>query len=432
MIIKYSRFRSSLLLIIIIVFMSACTIISQDAQTINEQTPDTNKKIPTRKSIQEQIDVASPGSVIQIQSGNYDERIIIGKKITLLAVGDVKIRGFIIQADEVTIRGFTITNLTDTGILINTGNSGFIEDNQFLYNGLGGLKFSNATDGWTVRNNLFHRNNLYGAEIKGTNHLIEGNEVTHTIQRHPCMPNVNGADADGFRFHGAGHVFRNNFIHDMPDGKQGYDQISCSEDAVANIENDFDEDSHTDCFQTYDGGSSFEAGHDILFDGNICDLPPAKEWVSWASKAFQGEGNTYNLTFKNNLIIADFLSLFSGGCSNIIFDHNTFVGSNDENSQGLKFIDCVNTAGIVKNNIFIGQRTSVGHLLLINSIVEIGHNCVYLPDRYPFRPPDPGDVWGVDPRLDSNYHLLPDSPCIGAADDGSDIGAFAFSKDFRQ
>ena len=385
--------------------------------------------VPSEGNIQKLVNFAKPGDVIMVLEGEYDERIEVSKPLTIEAVGDVAIRGFVIQADGVTIHGFTITNLTDTGIIVESGNDGVIENNRFLYNGNSGLKLYNGTNGWIVRDNLFHRNNINAAEVRGTNHLVEGNEVTDTIQHHPCVPTVNGADADGFRFHGSGHVFRQNYIHDMPDGRAGYDKTACSIEALANLDNDYDDDSHTDCFQTFGAGSSYPAGHDILFEGNVCELPFEDEWASgFASKAFQGGDGAYNITFRNNLVIADFIALFLNGCSNIVYNHNTFIGSNSTNSSGVKWVDCGANAGSAKNNIFSGIRGgSTGHFEITNSNADVGYNCVFLPDRKPLRAPDTGDVWGGDPRLDAYYRLLPDSPCIGAAEDGSDIGAFPYA-----
>lgn len=277
----------------------------------------------------------------------------------------------------------------------------------------------------------------------GQNHLIENNNVSHTIQHHPCSNSTAPwLDADAFRFHGSGHVFRGNTIHDMPFGPKGIDTGFCDLETLADLNKDFVSDSHTDCFQTYDGGRI--AGHDILFETNLCILPPANEWVedNTGAKAFQASGEAYNLTFKNNLVVADFLSLFLDGCHDITITHNTFIGSGDTHSQGLKFENCYGNIRI-KNNVLYKQENNIGHIWPVNTPVDAGYNCIYRANGSPSRPADPGDVWDVDPQLDSSYHLLPNSPCIDAGTDmgittdldgnprpqggGFDIGAFEFN-----
>ena len=68
----------------------------------------------------------------------------------------------------------------------------------------------------------------------GQNNLVERNEIWATIQYHPDWPNPpSWVDADGIHFHGGGHVFRKNYIHD----------ISYSQPENVNP--------HVDCFQTF-------------------------------------------------------------------------------------------------------------------------------------------------------------------------------------
>ena len=439
-----SPLKRNILIILLALLMSACTTTAftqfptQWPSTSTVVIPTNTKALtpipiqltlsPTifiispGESIQAAINSASAGDIVRVLGGDYDERISVEKTLIIEALGDVTTQGFLIQADGVIVRGFKIINLTGPGIQVKSGNKGIIEDNQFLYNGHGGLQLYNGTNEWVVRNNLFHRNNLYAAQIEGKNHMIEGNEVTQTIQHHPCVPTAKGADADGFRFHGSGHVFKNNYIHDMPDGHVGYDQTACNIEELANLENDYDNNSHTDCFQTYEGGYHV-AGHDVLFGGNVCKLPYKDEQTAgFNSKMFNVE-NGYNLTIRNNLVMVDAISLFRN-CHNIVFDHNTFIASNSTLSVGVKYYNCGADAGSVKNNIFVGYRSSSGVFDIKNSKVIINNNCIYTPGYVSTKAPNPGDVWNLDPLLDADYHLLPESPCIAAADDGSDIGAF--------
>jgi len=401
----------------------------------------TERVVNPGQSIQTAVNNASAGDTILVKPGNYDERVIVSKSnITLLAEGEVTMRGFNIQgSDYLTIKNFIITSLADdsSGIGIHIGRAGWchIENNQFLYNTWGGLVANGdrsnptITHDCTIKNNIFRRNGLFAAEIRGQNHLFEGNTITHGVQHHPCNRSSAGAtwlDADAIRFHGGPHVFRQNIIKDMSYGAVGYNSsASCSVASLANLANDFVTDSHTDCFQTYDGEKI--AGHDILFEGNTCILPSSTEWVDgMAAKAIQASGNSYNLTFINNLIIADFLSLFEedGGKSphDLKLYHNTFIGSNQTYAQGLRFIKCAGD-NQVKNNIFYGQENGVTHLYASGSTINVSNNCVYRSGGLPKRPADPNDVWGKDPLfIDSakqDYQLQDNSPCI---DQGIDLG----------
>ena len=405
------------------------------------------------KTIQKAARAMPAGSTVIVSEGNYQERVRIkDPNLTFVAQGDVFTEGFIIEADYVTVSGFIIISLVDDiddGVGIYVPKAGYcrIENNRILYNTWGGLRLMgsvdepDATHDCVVHDNIFIRNALFAAEIMGQNHLITNNEVSHSIQHHPCSNSTaEWLDADAFRFHGSGHIFRGNYIHDMLYGPSGFDTTACNLENLADLSKDFVSDSHTDCFQTYDG--SRIAGHDILFEGNRCELPPADQWTDgYGAKAFQGTGNTYNLTFQNNLVVADFLSLFEDGCRNISFLHNTFIGSSSNESQGLKFIGCYG-GNTVKNNVFYQQQNGVGHILIQNSPVDAGNNCVFREGGRPSRPADPGDLWNIHPRLDSNYQLQPSSPCIDAGLDlgvmtdfneeqrpqgsGFDIGAFEY------
>lgn len=406
------------------------------------------------QTIQKAANIMPEGGNAIVLEGYYPERAVIARpSLTFQAQGEVLMQGFSIQADHTTISGFTIVSLTDevpTGIGIDVPDAGFclIENNRFLFNTWGGLRLMggpddpNASHDCIVRDNVFFRNALYAAEIMGQNHLIENNEVSQTIQHHPCSSSTaSWLDADAFRFHGSGHTFRGNYIHDMPYGRKGFDTASCSLENLADLSKDFVSDSHIDCFQTY-GGERI-AGHDILFEANRCELPPASEWVDgFGAKAFQASGDAHNLTFRNNLVVADFLSLFFDGCHDISIAHNTFIGSGDPGSQGLKFENCLGNI-LIKNNVLYKQENGIGHIWNVNTPVDAGFNCIYRENGSPSRPADPGDVWDVDPQLDSNHRLLPNSPCIDAGTDmgitadfdgnprpqgaGFDIGAFEFT-----
>jgi len=380
------------------------------------------------------------GDTVIVQSGDYSSQGVTitksgasGNPITYQAQGSVTMKGFSLSADYISIRGFTIINLDDRGIGIHVENAGFcaIENNNIRFSTMGGIGLwalpanPAGVHDCTVRNNILYRNGQYGIEVMGQNNLIEGNDISETIQHHPC--NVSNAtvgwlDADAIHFHGSGHIFRNNRIHDIHYGAAGYTQTSCSLANLQNLANDFNADPHIDCFQTFGGDKV--PGNNIVFEGNVCNLPDYSSTLGLAAKSFESESG-YNLLFKNNLTINNLTALIKDG-SNITFVNNTFIGNpNNAYSQGIQLTRSDNT--VIKNNIFAYQENGIGSIWTNDSqsaaTLSAGYNCVYRAGGNPRRAKDPGDVWGLNPlfvnEANSDYHLQSQSPCV---DKGTDMG----------
>ncbi|GAB4504466.1 MAG: hypothetical protein Fur0043_14600 [Anaerolineales bacterium] len=393
--------------------------------TGNDSAPGTQEQ-PWR-TIQNAANTMPANSTVIVLAGDYPERVSVQRpNLTFQAQGEVTSQGFAIQADYVTIRGFTLTNwgqsyTTGNGVYVANAGNCVIENNHFLYNVWGGVQLAATSHDCAVRNNTFFRNAMFAVEVMGANHLIENNDVSHSIQRHPCSTSTAWwLDSDAFRFHGSGHIFRNNYVHDMLFGELGYDQTECSLAALADLNNDYVSDSHMDCFQTF--GGDHVAASNILFDGNRCDLPPAQQWIGGAAKMFEGTQGTHDLTFINNVGLVDFIGEFHDA-DNLRFSHNTFIGSGHLNSQGIQLYDT--TRVYVHYNVFYNQANGIGHLWPVRSTVNEGDNSVYRTGGAPKRAAAPGDVWNIDPMLDGNYHPLPDSPiCLP---NGEYMGAFPCS-----
>ncbi len=451
---RFNRYSQFLIVTLIILFAVGSVLNAQAAENVSRSYANTfyyvsisngsdgnsgTQENPWR-TIQKAANTMPAGGTAIVLAGNYPERVTVSRSnLSFQAQGDATMQGFKVLADNISISGFTITTLVDDfsngiGILVITGGNCLIENNAFLYNTWGGLNLYSETNNPTathdciVRNNTFFRNGIYAAEINGQNHLIENNDVSQSIQHHPCSSSTaSWLDADAFRLHGSGHIFRGNTIHGFSFGHSGFDQTGCSIANLSNLSNDYISNGHIDCFQTYDGDDI--AGHDIVFEGNRCELPSAGEWLDGgAAKAFQGSGNIYNITIKNNLIVADLLSVFENNCHDLTIIHNTFIGSGHTYSQGLQFDGCSGN-NTIKNNVFYRQENGIGHIWSVNSQIDAGYNCIYNASGTPSRPLDPGDIWDIDPLLDSNYRLLPDSPCVDA---GTDLGVNTdFDGNFR-
>lgn len=420
--------------------------------------------VPTEYStIASAISAASSGDTIHVlASYSQNERINLTKSgLTFQGDSGATMQGFLIQASDTTITGFRITTLDSdlqdgTGIWGESGSNVTIENNEFYYNTWGGIHTEadasdpDKTSDWTIRSNHFVRNAMFGVELMGKDHVFENNEIQDTIQFHPCSGSTAGwLDADGIRFHGDGHVYRDNYVHDLNYGPAGYDTVSCSLANLQNYNYDFVGDSHTDCFQTYKSGTDRLGGTNVLIENNICDLPPVPEWTGdgVGAKALQASGDSHHITIINNLFITDFGSYFEGDGGvtphHIYYYHNTMVGSNDPNSTGLRFLDNA-ASSYVKNNIFAWQDNGLGHVWNPNGAVVQDYNCVWRRDGW--ESPGAHDVNENPLFADVNggdYTLQSNSPCKDAGatnlgittdilgvtrpwDGGYDMGAYEY------
>ncbi len=115
-----------------------------------------------------------------------------------------------------------------------------------------------------------------------------------------------------------------------------------------------------------------------------------------------------------------------GGSSNIV-SHNTLVGNNAPTGGGISIWN--ENYPKVDDNIIVGSNQGHG----IYSYSSVGLMVIYndvwnnLPDNYYGLVPGPGSI-SADPLFcdtaTGNYYLSSASPCVGAGEGGTDIGAF--------
>ena len=368
------------------------------------------------RSIQHAADQAIFGDTIVVLEGQYSERVQVKTSgseefpITFRAEGNVVMRGFTIQADFIVVDGFAITDTANNykngpGIYVE-GEGCVLENNYIYYTTRGGILLHAdpgkefLTIGCVVRNNRLFQNSQYGIDVRGQNHLIEGNEIWGSIQYHPKWINPpSWVDADGIRFFGSGHVFRGNYIHDI------------SLDQEENLT------PHIDAFQTWDQEDRL-AARDCLFEKNVIEL-------GFLATGFQLEGGTKNLIIQNNIIKA-----FTGVLAypseeigytvpeNLTIIHNIFMGElsypPERYPVGVTLEHAVGS--VVLNNIFLDQP-DVPIRLDDGSALTIGYNLFYNTGGVPpAGSPSGTDLWQIDPLFvdleQSDFHLLPDSPLI--------------------
>ena len=398
------------------------------------------------RTIQKAADTIVAGDTVIVQPGEYDERVQIttsgssGAPITYMAEGTVTMKGFTVRADHIVIEGFDITDTDNDwsegwGIFVE-GSHCVLENNYVYFATRGGIMlFANGgddpvTSNCVVKNNRLYRNAMVGLEVRGRNHVIVGNEIWGTIQHHPKWENPpSWVDADGIRFHGSGHLIRNNYIHDI--------SYSDPENITP----------HIDCFQTF-SEAYHERAQNVIFEKNTCKNVQAQTKEEFG-KGFMLEGADH-IIIRNNIIEAFTNVNINSGCSDITIVNNVFT-------TDLSFVMDFHTVGIavrqspnttIKNNIFYDLPN---HIIVVYDStsqqgLDGGYNSVYRSDgQPPWGDPYPHDLWQVDPQFvnpgEYDFHLLPSSPAIDAGitltnviDDfdgnvrpqggGYDIGAF--------
>ncbi|MEA2733596.1 MAG: hypothetical protein QOE14_47 [Humisphaera sp.] len=145
-------------------------------------------------TIQAAVDAASPGGVVIVDAGTYHERVSINKSLTIRGAragvdarsnlrraggesivdgapaGSLRTAAFHINADRVTIDGFTVQgqSISDTkvgaGIVIGANRAAATIQNNIIQNNVAGVYLSSASSSepTVIRQNFFRNNNNYG------------------------------------------------------------------------------------------------------------------------------------------------------------------------------------------------------------------------------------------------------------------------------
>jgi hypothetical protein len=368
------------------------------------------------QTIQKAANTVSAGSTVVVLPGYYPEHPVInragvaGAPIIFQAQGHVITRGFTIQANYITIRGFEITNTPDQerggwGIFVN-GSYCLIENNYIHYATRGGIMlFTDANNyaqirNCVVRNNRLYRNSQVGIMVNGRNHTIAYNEIWGTIQHHPNMAvQPSWVDADGISFHGSGHIFRHNYIHDI----------------LYTVPENIDP--HIDCFQTFFSPPYQEAASNILFDSNRCDNARVRS-ADLVGKGFMLQ-NATNITIRNNIIKAYVGINADNGTNRLTIVNNTFTSDLSLPTAYYPVgITLTNLATVtIQNNLFYNLPGQIIYMLKTTGLIA-GRNLAFRADgKMPWSTSTYShinDLWGINPLVVSptDLHLRPTSPAI--------------------
>jgi hypothetical protein len=255
-----------------------------------------------------------------------------------------------------------------------------------------------------IKGNRIYRANNSGIDVEGRENLIEDNDISHTIQYPPGGPAWDGADADGMRFFGTGHIFRRNRVHDIVFTDLG------------NL------DPHVDCFQ------SWGPAINITFEQNVCDMNPSRHGGEDDEVAMieNSSGPVNHLMFRNNI----FMNLGAGILVEARTGENiTFVQVLNNSFYRITAPGVLLLAGAtyatIENNAFYDVGSHSESYLLARSDSQegltVGYNLQSMSDGRPpgkegSQAPYPHDLWGIDPQFvdvaGSDLRPTPTSPLV--------------------
>lgn len=218
-----------------------------------------------------------PGDTVRVAPGEYNERVTIkqsgreGNWITFeghpgtgcpgVEVRDinsrgarptpqVKMQGFVVDADHIKIDCFEITDTGSAGVNIAKSRAFIAIEELYVHDGpsaavdMARVELSQMPRNVTIARNYVTRTSYGFLIFCQDNCVLEYNEVERNVTSA-------GADLDYTRFFGEGVTLRRNYFH----GNSVKDCTGC----------------HIDCFQTWDIGKNvWEVARRIVIDGNVC------------------------------------------------------------------------------------------------------------------------------------------------------------------
>ena len=394
---------------------AATYIVDQAAPGAADTNPGTEEE--PFKTVQHAAETASPGDIVYVMAGKYDERIKVkaggteGKPVAFVAMPrrSATVGGFDLEANYIRVEGFEITaDKPATAVQLRASHceilDNYIHDMMVAVNGTVGKPsadgntrdYSAVTHNRIAYNKVYH--NEYGFILGGEDWLVENNEVSRLFM----YPGGNRfADCDYSRFFGKGCIQRYNYYHGST-----RQEIQTA---------------HVDCLQTFTNNG--EIAMDLLFEHNTCFDFHQMCMVESAPHI----GNVRDWTFRHNIISPNAPTMRGGWGPDIIQTlnvtiENCTISTVNWATIGLRGKESTN--GQIRNNILCDAQRAVD-------------------DRMDFTPANPvmeynltfetaplaggTNINGKDPLFvdpqQRDFRLKKGSPAIGAGKDGVTIGA---------
>jgi hypothetical protein len=316
-------------------------------------------------------------------------------------------QGFNVSGSHIKVEGFEIRNVPGKDLQNRAASSAiFCSGADDLFSNLviedtnaAGIYLTPQSARTTIRSSRIVSAVEAGIYIQGADHLVESNDISHTVQTHPGM--LNSADADGIRFFGTGLTFRKNYIHD----------ITLRDSGNTNP--------HIDAFQTWGPASS------VIIEGNtILQMESPDQGIT-----IEGMRQpTGNIIIRNNVFMTKGVAYSPavlagdvGAVSNISIVNNTLVALNGPVEYAFWLFPHL-TSAVVRNNALYDYGNAKEPYIRIDTgagNVTVGTNSISKTDgKPPAGSAYAGDLWMVNPRFvnlaEHDFHLQAGSPLIGA------------------
>ncbi len=378
-------------------------------------------------TIQHAAETIIPGDLVVVMNGDYGEAVVIehdGESEARLSFRaqnshGAKVRSFVVRGDFVDVIGFEVEGDLEaaTGVFVDAAHEVVVEGcyvHDCPHGGINvsGTSINELSSDVSVLDNLIEHNGQWGVHVVGSRVLVEGNEVSDTVQHHPKgeAPGNPGTDADGLLIFGDHHIIRGNFIHDIADPA----------DAEHNI------DPHADCIQTWDRQD--QGGRPVMTDSvierNHCIIQhPSGKGLTMSAIY---DNPCHHITVRNNVFefrdegIDGALGLFN----DIYVYNNVFKANLDDGSWGTSMHLSATTQNYdVRNNIMVDCHPQARQISSPDGIVD--YNLIWYSGGTPPAGNVPGiqanELWLVDPMfvdydggVGGDFHLQAGSPAIDA------------------